>query len=1201
MRRFAHSTVVTVRHRLQWFSGLVVLLWFGGISTTYAQLDPTRALLLASARGDVAAIAGLVAQGANVNARLNPDTGEIQTEGKGIEWSSGLVISVYCGCIDVTRALISAGAQPQLGDLFYAIELNQYSIAQVILSSMKPLAANDGGQLFAFLTERMPPETAAQVRHLMTRQIIDGHVDSEGVAAVGPILGVVAFTRDPNDEIFALLDALSALGYAIDAPSGGYDDGPRSAREIASRNGDVLLARRFALRGAKLPKEWTQEREKEIQIVGAARSGNEAGLALLLNEGVSVNARDVDGNYALAAALEHHNLEIAIKLLDAGSSPGLFASKQSSPLSSAARMDQAGLIAGLVGKGALVDQLDGTGAFPLREAAREGATHAIAELLVRGASPLFTDELQRTALHNLIDSDQIPWGGGKQNRSLNPLHLEAVRLLVSAGLPLNALNSEQDTVLSSNFGHGNANLDLIRTFVTVGARANVSDISRALRLQSADLLRVLLRNRIAGVLPSDLLVQAVAHINEAPDLAVAFLDEGVLLPGDQSQQQQQLLRQAARAQTPTVLGLLLSRGVPLSVDPRSDALEDALYEGRTKNVALLVACGVDIYAKDGSGRTALHRLIASDARGTRPSRIGTSQREAITALIDAGFALSTFDGDGKTVIALAQSKASTLVAFNQALAAAGAKTAGLHGAIRKSSYDEVRRLAASPELRESKDSLGRTPLSLALQMKNWPAARILLRAGSRISLWPTQVWLPADTDFAGEREIAGAFAVRLLSTTLIDIPTDRNPERLKVARQAYRDGRALPFADFTWHVLCQATATKCDESMAGNKKTLLDYIESFRIDREAKTSFGLIQRNLRSVHIKAPIDLGRGPFLMDFGEVTFLLNGSIAIQACSFDYAHPSCSPGVRISNPNTASGLSMITDTGYEDLPIANLHYVQAGGVSGLIKPGETLVLDRSDGAISLALEQVKARVFSLRVELERIPGEEALPLPPDPSTANRMALYVRLAQLLDKQKSLRSTWTGAPPFPADRAADKTIAATVAALSDEAWIAGYPTVVLVLLRQQAEVVANLDVQVRAIQNAVLAQATYTPDQIDVLVAQIDAKLGNPGVGDTAMLRLIRAELLRLRASAQATGTAVNELRDTLVTDADHSIELYQALVLEYRQYVPSEALSGALDDQVRQAIAARVSGREVLIVDAAADGTGKALRKSFGLPEPKL
>lgn len=1175
----------------QTFVALVILLLLWTGPAFAAPTNPTRELMLAAARGDAQAIPSLVAHGADPNAGLNPENGDVGPADPGADFSSALTISVFCGCINVTRALLAAGAKPASFDVVFAASLNQPEIARALLDGTPlPDGASDV-PFIPLLTQRMSAETSITFRQLMVRQILTGQVPDDSGAMLWVQMAVVAYVREPTDGIFELLDALIARGFAIDAPFEG-----KTAREIAAGKGDVLLARGLASRGAALPQGWTDTREKEIQLVGAATIGNQAGIALLLAEGVSPDAADSQGGYALAAALTERNIEIAEKLLDAGAEPRRFGAKQSSPLTSAAKLDQAVLVARLVEKGAVADQLDGSGSFALQAAARQGATRAIAELLARGASPAFLDVRRRTALHDLIEPDDVPWGSSPRNRPLNAAHLEAVRLLAAAGLPLGALDNDGDSVLASNFGHERADLDLVQVLLAAGARPTPADLSSALALYDPGLLRTLLRQSEPGRLSSSLLVRAADHIDREPDLAVALLEHGVEIPLD-AWQQRGLLIAAAGAPTETALGLLLARGLPLTADPEGQALQAALANGRPKSVALLATLGADLHAKDRMGRTALHRFIATDGRGPSPSRLEASQRAAITALVDAGFALATVDDSGKTASALAEAKPSTLAALNQAIAAAGANAIGIHAAVRAGRHDEVRRLAADPALRESRDTLARTPLSLALQSKNWPAARILLRAGAAISLSSADTWQPPDTAFAGERAVAGAFAVRLLSATLIDTPADLTPVGTQAVRQGYRAGRTLPFADFTWRVRCQASGTECGDGVrvGGNKNIFFNLLESFRSDRGAKTSFGLIQRNLRSIHLSTNIHLGSlgGPAHLDFGEVTFLLSGVATIQPCAFAFENPGCSPGIRIHNPNTDSGLSMLTDTGYERLPTANLRYTQTDGTSGIVAPGETVVLDRSLGPITLEMDEVKARVFALHVEVERIEGEAVDPLPSDPSTANRMALYTKLAHLYAHRNP-------APANTTERAADKTLASTIAALSAEAYLANYPTVVLALLRQQADVIANLDIQVRAIQNAVLAQATYTPAQIDVLIAQIDAALAKPETGDSAVLRTIRAELMRLRASAEASGVAVNELRNTLLTDADVFIELYQALVLEYRQYVPSNALDTALGPDVRQAVAARVSGRDVIILDAAAEGTGRALRASFGLPDPQ-
>lgn len=1169
------------------FAFLVMLLSAG--SACAKQGSPTRDLMLAVARCDVAPIPILVAQGADPNAALDPVKGEVGAPDSDFRFSTALTISVYCGNIDTTRALLSAGAKPKLMDLYFAIQLSQLEIARVLLDATTLADGEANTPIIPTLAMRNSLEVSTIFRQQMVSQILTGQKQDAKGGVTWEQMIAVPFVSDPADGIFLLLDSLVARGFRVDEPNDG-----KTAREIASTHGDVLLARGLASRGAVLPLGLTDQREREVQMVGAATNGNLAGVVLLLSEGVSPNATNLGGDYALPAAIARRNTEITAKLLDAGVDPKLFGSEQSSALSSAAKLDQAALIARLVDKGANANQCDGSGSFPLMSAARQGSAKAIAALLAHGASAGFVDPQRRTALHYLIDPE-IKSLFSSSNRPITPAHLEAVRLLTAASLPLDSLDENGNSVLASNFGSEHPNLDLIQQLIDSGARATLADLDSAFASRSPGLLRTLLRKSPPPPLPESLLFHAASQLDEEPDLAVAILEYGVEIPTVASQQRE-LLREAARAPSESALGLLLARGLPLSIDTEGKALEAALYYGRPKSVVLLASRGANLQAKDWSGRTALHRFIADDARGSWPTRIQQMERAAITALVDAGFKLDAADNDGQTAGALAQAKPGTLAAFGQAVAAAGANSAGIHAAIRGGRLDEIRRLAGDHSLREARDTLGRTPLSFALQSQNWSAARILLRAGAVITLFATDAWQPSDTSFASERAISGAFAVRLLTPTLVAIPKDSSPSGLQAARQAYQTGRAMPFDDFTWRLKCEASATRCGDGIlvAGNKSFFYDLLESSRFDRGAKASFGLVQRNIRSIHLSTNINLGSlgGPASFDFGEITFLLTGAVTIQSCNFAFENPSCSPGVRIHNPNVASGLSLLTDTGYEKLPIATLRYSQPNSASGSLAPDESIVLDRSAGPITLEIDEVRARVFALNVELERIEGESVDPLPLDPSVANRMKFYGRLAQLHARRSAM-------PSSTAERAADKTLASTINAVSAEAYFANYPTIVWALLRQQADVVANLDLQVRSIQNAVLAQATYTPGQIDALVAQIDAAMAIPTASNSDVLSTIRAELLRLRSSVDASGVAVNELRNTLFTDADLYIELYQALVLEYRQFVPSSALDTALDPNVRQAIAARISAREVLISDAAADGMGKALRVSFGLPDP--
>jgi ankyrin repeat protein len=1156
-----------------------------------AQDNPTLQLLHAATRGDAASIPTLVARGANPNAGLNSETGEVGTPDEDdLDVNSALTLSTYCGCPHVTRALVQAGANPMAQDIAIAIGFNQPEVARAMLPRFNP--SPDRPPFIALLPKRMPAEASAMFRSLLVRYILTGEAPGDAdESMIWAQIFAIAYARDSNDPIFGLLSDLAVAGYDIEAEHD-YEETNRTARDMASRRGDVLLARALSARGAALPSGWTVEREKEVQLAGAASAGHLPGVEMLLAEGVSPNSTSPNGRYALAEALEQGHFDIARRILAAGADPNLSARDQASPLVSAAKADQVAIAEVLLDKGAIPDRHDGNGQFALQAAARQGAVKMIELLLRRGATAQFRDAGGGTALHHLMKpSDDAPRAA--PDRPVTPAHLETVRILVAAGLPLEAVNSQNQTVLGSNFRAGD-DLTLIEALLEVGAKAQDPDLETAIAQGNARLLRTLLPYARSPRLPVSLLQMAAVHLEHAPDIPVALLEHGVHLPTVEDEQLS-LLADAAAAPTEVALGLLLTQGLPLAADSNNKALEAALTKGRSKNVALLASRGLDLTRQDMLGRTALHRVIANDVGGSSPSRLGPLQQASITALIDAGFPIDTRDSDGKTVVERATRKPSTLSAVNAAIGAAGASAQGLHGAIRRNELNKVRQLAANPTQREAADTLGRTPLGLALQLRNWPAARILLRAGASIAATSRSSWQPADIDFAGEPEIASAFAVRLLTGTLIDIPDDRTQPALLAARAAYRDNRSPVVDNFVWKLNCAATATTCGSGafLAGNKKMVMDLIESRRFERGSAAHFGLIQRNLRSIHFSSDINLGSfgGTGHFDFGEITFFIGGKGTISSCPFSFDVPRCAPGVRIHNPNTSTGLRMLTDTGYEELPTANLRFIQANGISGEIPPGKEIILDRSVGPITLEMDEVKARVFALWVETERITGESVQPLPAEPTTQNRMNLYTRILRLLQQRK--------AQPAPgAEQAANKTIASTVAALSAEAYLSGYPKLVLELLRQQAQVVARLDLQVRQIQNAVLAQATYTPEQIDVLIAQIDTALSSPTTNDRAVLLEIRQQLVRLRASAEATGVAVNELRNTLFTDADFFIELYQALVLEYRQYVPSSEIQGLSTDE-RQAILRRVSGREVVITDDTAGGTGKTLRAAFGLPDP--
>ncbi len=302
-----------------------------------------------------------------------------------------------------------------------------------------------------------------------------------------------------------------------------------------------------------------------------------------------------------------------------------------------------------------------------------------------------------------------------KDRPIDAAHLDAVRLLASAGLPLDSANAQNETVLASNFGAG-TDRRLVIALLDAGAKAADSDLELAIGRADPALLRMLLPHARSQRLPARILQDAAAHLDRTPDLLVALLDYGAEIPTSQGDQLD-LLKAAAGGSSEVALGLMLTRGLALAADPENEALEAALTRGRAKNVALLASKGLDVSRTDTLGQTALHRVIIEDARGNMPSRLGAPQQASITALIDGGFPLNIADGEGRTVIDRAGRKPSTLAALNAAIAGAGAASQGIYGAIRASDLNKLRQLAADAAVRESLDSLGRTPLGLALQLR----------------------------------------------------------------------------------------------------------------------------------------------------------------------------------------------------------------------------------------------------------------------------------------------------------------------------------------------------------------------------------------------------------------------------------------------------------------------------------------------------
>jgi hypothetical protein len=163
-----------------------------------------------------------------------------------------------------------------------------------------------------------------------------------------------------------------------------------------------------------------------------------------------------------------------------------------------------------------------------------------------------------------------------------------------------------------------------------------------------------------------------------------------------------------------------------------------------------------------------------------------------------------------------------------------------------------------------------------------------------------------------------------------------------------------------------------------------------------------------------------------------------------------------------------------------------------------------------------------------------------------------------------------------------------------------YHDAVMLLLRQRAQDLQNIEDQVVQIRNLALAGAALTPDRIDLILARVNQLMADPAFAayrDT--LELMERELIRARDSAAgATGT-IEVLRDHFSKQINDQIAEYQLLILEYAQFVTDKDLENTITPGSRAILRSRLVPSDVFIFDNALGGRGSMLRTLFGLPSP--
>jgi ankyrin repeat protein len=134
-------------------------------------------------------------------------------------------------------------------------------------------------------------------------------------------------------------------------------------------------------------------------LIVAAENGDRIAVSKLLDQGVAVDTRAVDGTTALHWAARADRLDTVLLLLESGADARAADRYGVTPLYLAAENGSPAVIAALLDAGAEVDAIAPIGETALMTAARAGVVDAVALLLDRGAAADARDrEFQQTAL-----------------------------------------------------------------------------------------------------------------------------------------------------------------------------------------------------------------------------------------------------------------------------------------------------------------------------------------------------------------------------------------------------------------------------------------------------------------------------------------------------------------------------------------------------------------------------------------------------------------------------------------------------------------------------------------------------------------------------------------------------------------------------------------------------------------------------------
>ena len=248
---------------------------------------------------------------------------------------------------------------------------------------------------------------------------------------------------------------------------------------------------------------------EEAPLIEAVKHGDTETVVVLLQEGVDVNVRALDGTTALHWAVHRNDLATVDLLLRAAADVSVVNRYGVAPLSLACENGNAAIIERLLQAGADANTALPGGETALMTVARTGDADAVRVLLAHGADVDARDDTRRR-------QTALMWAAAAG-------HVAAVKALIEGGAAIHARSSEHKAAFLNTFiaGRENANLDERMQMFT--------PLLYAVRAGRLDVVRVLLE---AGATVNDSVPDSgtsallVACINAHWELAAFLLDKG---------------------------------------------------------------------------------------------------------------------------------------------------------------------------------------------------------------------------------------------------------------------------------------------------------------------------------------------------------------------------------------------------------------------------------------------------------------------------------------------------------------------------------------------------------------------------------------------------------------------------------------------------------------------------------------------------